>query len=448
MKTKLYFLIVFTILEFSKVLNAQNKWEYLPNIGLDSPANRFQDVYFTNYQTGFAVSLPYKTFKTNDGGTNWRVVANGTTGVSGGRSIEFLDGGKIGIAGGFNGKIARTDDSGETWNDIAASIPDTATDFSKHGICGISHYNNSFYAVGIFGSTTAHFYTSKDKGISWTTKYIDTNLINGLVDVCFTSEDIGFISGTKIRYGSGEFGVVLKTTDGGNTWRKVFEGKIGALNAIWKLQFIGSNFGVGAIQTNDTIAMIKSIDGGENWTIIGSGFKPANFYYYGGIGTQSVGFVTPLKGWLGGYFGGIVETNDGGVTWDSLSFGLNFNRIFVMDSNHAYAAGKSIYRYGSNFDLSISKKELATNTLNTLYPISPNPSKGKIKIEFDISVTTNAILQVVQVATGKIWDIDRKRLTTGHYTYFWEDPAAASGAYIVRLNNEDIALFQKFILSK
>ena len=57
MKTKLYFLIVFTILAFLKVLNAQDKWEYLPNVGLDSNKLRFEDIYFTNYHTGFAVNL-------------------------------------------------------------------------------------------------------------------------------------------------------------------------------------------------------------------------------------------------------------------------------------------------------------------------------------------------------------------------------------------------------
>ena len=270
-----------------------------------------------------------------------------------------------------------------------------------------------------------------------------------MVDVCFISEDTGFISGSKKRIGKGEFGVVLKTTDGGNTWRTVYDNKLGSWNMIWKLQFIDNKLGVGAIQSSDTIAMIKTTDGGENWTIMGTGFKPSNFDLTPGSGfTQSIGFVTPLKGWMGGYFGSIIETNDGGITWDSVSFGRNFNRIFVIDKEHAYAGGKSVYRYGSNFKLGIPKNEMENKPPHTLYPISPNPSKGKIKIEFDLSTTTNAILQVFQIGSGRIWDIHRERLKPGHYIYYWDDPSAPAGNYLVVLKNDEIPLSQKFMLNK
>ncbi|MFA6152183.1 MAG: hypothetical protein WC716_12735 [Chitinophagaceae bacterium] len=432
-------------------LHAQDKWEYLPNVGLDSSTNiRFEDVYFTTYHTGFAVDLSYKIHKTTDGGQTWRKVADGTTGVSGGRSIEFLQDGKTGIAGAFSAKIARTDDSGESWQDITAAVPDTATDFPRHGICGISHIHNSFFAVGIYASKTAHFYRSDDRGITWTTKYIDTGLVNGLVDVIFTSADTGFICGVKRYLGKGEFGVVLKTTDGGNTWRKVFEAPGWYQEYIWKLQFIGTQFGVGAIQSNDTIAMIKTTDGGENWKVLGTGFKPSDFSYSSPSPhvTQSIGFVTPLKGWMGGYFGSIVETNDGGITWDSLSFGRNFNRIFVIDSEHAYAGGKSVYRYGSKFKLGLPRNEGPADIPHTLYPISPNPATGKIKIEFDLKTTTNVNVQVFQAGSGRVWDVHRARLNPGHYIYFWEDATAAAGNYFVRLNNDEIPLIQKFVLTK
>lgn len=431
------------------LLQAQDKWEYLPNVGLDSSKNiRFEDVYFTTYHTGFAVDLSHKIHKTTDGGQTWRIVADGMTGISGGRSIEFLQDGKTGIAGAFSAKIARTDDSGESWQDITSAVPDTTKDYTRHGICGIAHFNNTFYATGIYDSKTAHFYRSDDKGITWTTKYLDTSLIHGAIDVVFVSEDTGFIGGSKTYVGKGQFGVVIKTTDGGNTWRKVYERRIGGFDAIWKLQFIGSQFGVGAIQSGDTIAMIKTTDGGENWIVMGTGFKPMMFASPTVAGTQSVGFVTPLKGWMGGYFGSIVETNDGGVTWDSVSFGRNFNRIFVIDAEHAYAGGKSVYRYGSKFKLGLPRNEQEMPPPHTLYPISPNPATGKIKIEFDLKTTTNVNVQVFQAGSGRNWEIHRERMKPGHYVYFWEDATATAGNYFVRLNNDEIPLIQKFVLTK
>ncbi len=106
--------------------HAQPKWQYLPNIGLDTTKKiRFEDVYFTNYTTGFAINLDAKIYKTTDGGTNWKVVAAGPK-PSGTRSIEFLNDGQTGIAGGFAGMVVRSDDYGETWQIITSKMKSTS----------------------------------------------------------------------------------------------------------------------------------------------------------------------------------------------------------------------------------------------------------------------------------------------------------------------------------
>lgn len=442
MKAKRFILGLITILSNFSAF-AQAKWEYLPNVGLP-PTTRVEDVYFTNYNTGFAVGLGGKILKTKDGGETWKIVADSNKSL-GGRSIEFLDDGKTGIAGGFKGSVGLSNDSGETWKNIAAWIPDTGTGpLAGNAICGMSHFGDNFYAVGAWHMQKSHFYRSKDRGINWTCQYIDTSLANALVEVVFLSEDTGFLSGQRKGWG-----VVLKTTDGGTSWRKVYEGGVGkTLNYIWKLQFIGKEFGVGSIQSGDTIAMIKTTDGGETWKVLGTGFKPFKFGPTYSIGTQSIGFVTPLKGWMGGYFSNIAETNDGGITWDSVNFGRNFNRIFVIDSLHAYAGGSSVYRYGSKVSVGIKSYQEEDKVPHNLYPISPNPSNGNVKIEFDLGTTTNVVLQVFQISTGQLWDIHRERMKPGHYTFHWQNSSAASGEYLVQLGTDEIPIRQKFILIK
>src|SRR5690606_39135143 len=120
--------------------------------------------------------------------------------------------------------------------------------------------------------------------------------------------------------------------------------------------------------------------------------------------TQGKGFITPLKGWVGGYYDGLFETLDGGITWDTLNFGRTFNRFFVLDSNHVYAAGRSVYRYGDSVNFTVTK-DIARANPHKLYPVSPNPTTGKLNIKFDIGEYSNVMLQIVSLDAKKVFTV-------------------------------------------
>lgn len=443
---KFVLIIVLLCLMQNEAFPQTIKWEYLINNNLPPKSDiaRFDDIYFTDYLTGTAVDLNGNVFKTKDGGENWYQTIDLLKSAF--RSVEFLNNGKTGIIGSLGGRPMRSEDGGETWINISSKITDTSTiDKFQKAICGLSHFNNNFYGVGWYGAKIARFYKSTDKGLSWETTYIDTNLATGLVDVVFISEDTGFVSGTKSAASKAQACVVLKTTDGGKSWTRVFyDETIGGV--IWKLQKIDKDNFVGSIQPLDdqSVAMIKSEDGGNSWHIVNSGLKSTK----GSWGTQGIGFVTPLKGWLGGWYSGIYETNDGGKTWDTLNFGVNLNRFFIFDSTHAYACGQSVYRYGDDFKVGIRNENLKSEAPHKIYPISPNPSSGKVKIEFDLGTKTIAILQVIKIDSRQSWEVHREILSPGHYTYYWDDPNAPSGNYIILLDNNEIRVSEKFTLVK
>lgn len=432
-------LLVFIFVVVSQVCTAQNKWEFLPNAGLIGKGMRFEDVYFTDFQTGFAVSLNGLIYKTTDGGSSWNPSPKDSSlKIQSFRSIEFLADGKTGIAGALSGNNYRTDDAGITWKSITSAFSDTSLLYSK-AVCGLSHFGDNFYAVGWFNSKVGHFYRSRDKGISWETTYIDSSLATGLVDVVFLSEDTGFVCGYKgIDYSVGS-SVILKTTDGGKSWKQVFNGlKDGG--EVWKLQFIDGNNAVASIQYSvlNFHSLVKSNDRGNSWTIVNTGKLLAQ--------TQGIGFVTPLKGWIGGYYSGLFQTTDGGLSWEEVNFGSNFNRFFVMDSAHVYAAGKSVYRYGSDFSVGIVNKTTFEKAPHKIYPLVPNPSKGKIKIEFDLGTRTVVVLQVINIESKKLWEIHREVMNPGHYTVYWDEPNAPAGNYFIRLDNNEMAITEKFTL--
>ena|GEM_PF-1047888 len=444
----------------------QTGWLILPNYGLPGPA-RFEDVYFTDTNTGYAVYLnnymsfdnsPKPIYKTTDGGTTWSCVGPVVYGSSAMRSIEFLGDKNTGIAGSLLGSVYRTADAGATWTDISASIADTAAaDSTPTGIrkiCGIAHWGNTFYGVGWWGGRTGHVYKSTDKGLTWSTSYLDTNLATGLVDAVFFSQDSGFVTGGRNVSDVGTFSassdesVILRTYDGGLTWTKVFsDTTLGG--RIWKIQMLDRQTIVGSIEPyyfTDSVNMVRSTDGGNTWTIIHAGRT-----YMGGYpnATQGVGFATKNIGWLGGYYNGLYETTDGGATWSTVSFGNTFNRFFVIDSAHVFAGGASIYKWTHNYPPPDTTSHVSIKSAvapHTLRDVSPNPATGKVKIEFSLGKATNVVLQVVCVDSRKHASIAEGHFEHGQYVYYWDGASMPPGHYMVWLGTDEVPIAKRFVL--
>lgn len=444
-------LVTFLLVQLSG--KAQQQWRYLPNNGfvkgsVSDTGHRIEDIYFLNKDTGFAVTLTNRLFKTTNGGIDW-AFKNDTASYTGFRSIEFLDDGTTGIAGALNqtGKVLRTTDGGETWADIAHLIPDTTTNGAKR-ICGISHFGNNFYAVGWWGSTTAKFYKSTDGGTSWSTQYIDTTLATALVDVCFLSADTGFVVGKRENKGKSPASVILKTTDGGNNWHEVFSDSMLFAGYAWKIQFVNRDVAVASIQNLyiiDSVNMLYSANGGNNWSIkpVGRRLPTINF----GGGTQAVGFISPAKGWVGGYYDGIFETNDSGKSWQHIPFGYDFNRIYIIDSTTVYAGGNMPYRYGGP-PSEIKNLKSGSQASHKLFHTYPNPTKGNVEIKFELSKNSNIVLNIVNTDARRIYPILNDRLSKGMHRYVWNSNNAPAGNYIIWLGNDEIPLVQKFVLLK
>lgn len=437
--------LLLALLNISSAM-AQSSWYTPLNFGLIPMAaggGRYDDIFFTSHDTGVLVSSYGMIFKTYDGAQHWHLKKAITASVYF-RSVEFSADGQVGIAGTVSGFVYRSTDRGETWNDISASIADTGTDARR--ICGLGHSGNTFYGVGWWGGTVARFYKSTDAGVTWTTHYIDTSLATGLVDIVFLTPDKGFITGCKgYSYSDPRKSVVLRTLDGGNTWTKVFsDTTIGG--RIWKIQFLDSTWGVGSIEPmyKDTVAMIKTTDGGNTWQIHAAGHTNGWTNYYG---TQGIGFVNKLQGWMGGYYNGMFQTNDGGLTWDTLNINEECDRFFLIDST-IYLSSNTVHKYGPASTEAVAPVA-APVYVHKLYPISPNPAQGDVHIEFDINQhQTNVLLEVINTDGRKIYPIANAYLRPGHYSYDWNSSTAPDGNYIIWLGTDEIPMTQKFVLHK
>lgn len=208
-----------------------------------------------------------------------------------------------------------------------------------------------------------------------------TYLLFFIISICFYSESLAqwrpVTSGVKTRlevisfiddqigYCSGNLSRTLETTDGGETW------SIGPIGAVSDFDFFDKNVGFAA--SFGTRAMMKTIDGGLNWSYIPppsvvslravSTNSPSTAYFVGEEGvlwkirdrenTVTVGnagtikrltdvvFTSNLVGYIVVQKGEIKKTEDGGVKWNTVYLDSDaiFTEMFFVSKNTGFVVG-------------------------------------------------------------------------------------------------------------
>lgn len=125
-----------------------------------------------------------------------------------------------------------------------------------------------------------------------TWKLMPSKTTNDLYSVHFITENNGFAVGQN--------GLILSTSNGGNSWTQLNSGTTQNLNAI---SFINANIGY---IVGDKGVILKSSDGGSSWSALNSGTKTnlLSLYFY----NESVGYV-------GGDSGLVIKTTNQGLNW-------------------------------------------------------------------------------------------------------------------------------------
>jgi photosystem II stability/assembly factor-like uncharacterized protein len=208
------------------------------------------------------------------------------------------------------------------------------------GFCGIAHVGRTVHAVGRYEGA-ADYFVSHDAGTTWTKSELSA-FASGLVDVEFLDADVGFISGMgrSTTNGAGQ-AVVLKTTDGGRTWRSVYEGG-GPRSWGWKLFVVSPTLIYLGIETSgDTLRIARTTDAGETWRTfaVGRALRAS-------ASIQGIGFVDASTGFVGGFFPGMYATTDSGRTWSFVDVDVStVNRYTKAGSALVTAGSTGILRY-------------------------------------------------------------------------------------------------------
>jgi len=404
---------------------------------------------FSSYDetSGYAVSYRGGICKTQDCGESWEQINQGLPIAS--YQLGFLneyDGFSL-HAGLF---LLRTADGGYSWN--WDTILPTST-----------------YSCMYFGGESCYFLNdslqlvfSHDAANSWEivqvpepeTRYSDMHFINN---------ELGFICGYH--------GELLKTTDGGLTWQDLqFAGgtnfsDIFSFDALhgWLIDYNGEkvfrtiNGGeswipaqidiegilqpIGVLFINETIGYIateegflcKSTDGGENWdSVYRFNYLRNDLVFF----NENQGFCTDASK--------VYHTYDGGNSWsDGIEFGggCGIFSLFFLNQELGWLGGnKGLI---ARFDGSIN---LAEQVLNSdQLSVFPNPTTNAATIDFEILESSHVQLFVFN-SSGQVIDVLlNHQLQPGKRSIKWNAHAHPKGIYFVVLKSEEGITTRKIV---
>ncbi|HEY2775538.1 MAG TPA: YCF48-related protein [Candidatus Binatia bacterium] len=333
-------------------------------------SDRFYDVAVLGPKEALVVGYNGKLLSTTDFGSTWNIVESGSQ--HGLFSISFAPDKKVGWIVGQAATIQKTTDGGKTWTPQGGHIymtdecrqgggdPDATDESDKCPLAPLFAVSavddNTAVAIGDRATLTI----THDGGKTWKTstlKPIAVGNVDANAGIAFEDPVLYDVQMLDAQNGFvvGEFGNILKTTDGGATWHEKQASLVGEdyfdimeLPTFFDVDFRGANTGY-VVGLEGRVA--RSTDGGETWQWMPHGVKEYDAPFYsvdilpsgavwavggsgqaiysapggklgkGDLGTRVTNWIRNVRfyddntGWMVGGFGFIMNTTDGGKTW-------------------------------------------------------------------------------------------------------------------------------------
>ncbi len=319
-------------------------------------AGKQDDIAFINEKEGWYVNGYGSIYHTTNAGETWekQLEKKGTFF----RCIAFVD-----SLRGFAGTVGTdyfpnvtdtiplygTSDGGKTWNPVSYSgtyvkglcaLDIVREQYINHGK---TDYKIHIYGVGRVGSP-ANMMVSHDGGVTWSSSSMNKDC-KMLFDIKMFDKNTGFACAASDEDMEKSNALILKTTDGGKSWRKVYQSQR-PFECTWKASFPTKEVGYVTIQSYNPDSNVKqqriakTTDGGETWNEI-------NLVEDAGAREFGIGFIDENHGFVGTMNNG-YETKDGGKTWTPVNLGKACNKIRIYkDANgkvYGYAIGVDVMK--------------------------------------------------------------------------------------------------------
>jgi hypothetical protein len=280
-----------------------------------------------------------------------------------------------------------------------------------------------------------------DGGANWTVLDMSP-FASILIDTHFIDANRGWVVGGKtdepVATRNNVKAVVLFTEDGGKNWVNRAADLSDALPKGewgWKIQFLDNKIGFVSLENFNAGAILKTTDGGLTWKRFDINDPQRN------ANLEGVGFVDENHGWVGGWGDAnfvrksTSETFDGGKTWrnaNEIGKALNRFRFFGKPVTLGYASGLTVYRYSPTTAMAAAAIAPLRKARSFL-PQALVEASGKVSLQVKVPAGAGRL-------TVRVWDrfgdylgtaVDEEKPAAGQRTVEWK-PGGQTGPFIFR----------------
>lgn len=385
------FILLFILLSF--YCNAQN-WKVIPT----GTKQNLNNLFFIHPDTGWVSGWGQVILSTQDGGEN---IKHGTTQITYTALSLYFHNENRGFFVASRGTIMQTLNGGEEW--VSAN---------KSNLTAVYYYDIKFsdkktgWVVGGYPDTymgtehEAYLLKSTDSGNSWQS-ILNKPIKQVLQSIHFADQKTAWISGTG--------GLILNTTDGGNTWNTQNTGTNYSLNQI---KFYNKNTGW-VVGKNATI--LYTADGGSSW-------MPA--YVNSSQNINSFDIIDSLNLIAVGDSGTYLRSTDGGKNWFSQKTGSssNLSKIAIVGSGTAYITG------WNGTLLKTTNLYVSAPQLTMTYPASGSTINNR-DIEIKWNTNLSGMLELEYSTGNGVWNLIAK-VPAQLKSYLWTVPKNISQFHV------------------
>lgn len=260
-------------------------------------------VAFANCCDGVAVGANGTVITTNDGGVSWTSQSSGFT--EGFRDVTFAGESRV-VAVGDQCKIFISNDKGVTW-----AAPQTLRSFTGESdlLGGVGFKNEKVgYAVGIArnaGIPEALVLTTSDGGETWGDQFVLTEIADDVVDVDFSVMN-GVTYVVAVGLGTtGVEGLIIRTVIGTKSWG--LSTVLPSPNRLYGVSFAKEPHAQYGWAVGNWGTILHTTDGGDTWTLQTSGISDEHLL--------RVAAIDDTHAWVVGIDGSLLSTSNGGESW-------------------------------------------------------------------------------------------------------------------------------------
>jgi photosystem II stability/assembly factor-like uncharacterized protein len=300
--------------------------ETLAGLG-DLPASG--GVSFRDQQQGWIAGVHGLVFETTDGGITWHSLNSGNGAEI--NDIEMFDS-QRGLAVGINGYLFRTEDGGARWRVDRLQVTGVVL-FRNENLNAVDIVDDQF---AVTAGDDGVAYKTSDGGLTWTSIGYPTLPEDfNISDVHFRTRDEGWVVGQDLDLA--HFRTVYHTLDGGQTWARPFD-DTASFSAV---TFVGDRGWISTLGNR----FLRSTDAGATWI---EGNLPNNALGFSPTTLDMQFAADGLTGYAVGWYGYVVKTVNGGVTWTLQNTGTterHLSDLAIVSPTEVWASTYNGYAY-------------------------------------------------------------------------------------------------------